>query len=121
MFYILCTIIITGSTTLRVLDVSQNKIGDDGIAVISEALQHSSSLTNLGVVDCGLSGKGTVLYQMLQSVVLYAYVAIITYIKIGELQILINVIFIAANLSNFMTTIWSRSLTGKILMSLTNG
>ena len=54
------TVIITGSATLRVLDVGINDIGDDGIAVISETLQHNKSLTTLKVVKCGLSVKGTV-------------------------------------------------------------
>ena len=55
------TVIITGSATLRVLDVSSNGISDDGMAVISEALQHVKSLTTLWVGRCGLSVKGTVL------------------------------------------------------------
>jgi len=54
------TVIITGSATLRVLNVSHNDIGDDGIAVISETLQHNKSLTKLRVARCGLSMKGTV-------------------------------------------------------------
>ena len=54
------TVIITGSATLRVLDVSRNDIGDDGMAVISEALQHNKSLTTLVVAWCELSVKGTV-------------------------------------------------------------
>ena len=48
--------------TFQELDMSVNDIGDDGMAVISEALQHSKSLTTLGVVKCGLSVKGTVVY-----------------------------------------------------------
>ena len=56
------TVIITGSAILRVLDVSFNDIGDDGMAVISEALQHNKSLTILSVQLCGLSVKGTVVY-----------------------------------------------------------
>ena len=56
------TVIITGSATLRVLIVSLNDIGDDGMAVISEALQHNNSLTTLRVAVCGLSVKGTVVY-----------------------------------------------------------
>ena len=51
------TVIITGSATLN---VSHNAIGDDGMAVISEALQHNKSLTTLRVEMCGLSVKGTV-------------------------------------------------------------
>ena len=54
------TVIITGSATLRVLDVSNNDISDDGMAVISEKLQHNKSLTTLSVAGCGLSVKGTV-------------------------------------------------------------
>ena len=54
------TVIITGSATLRVLNVTWNDIGDDGMAVISEALQHNKSLATLGVLQCGLSVKGTV-------------------------------------------------------------
>ena len=55
------TVIITGSATLRVLDVSGNDIGDDGMAVISEALQHNKSLTELRVEECGSSVKGTII------------------------------------------------------------
>ena len=50
--------------TLQELDMYDNYIGDDGIAVISEALQHSKSLTTLGVGQCGLSVKGTVVCKM---------------------------------------------------------
>ena len=53
-------VIITGSATLRELDVSNNDISDDGMALISEALQHSKSLTKLWVERSGLSVKGTV-------------------------------------------------------------
>ena len=46
--------------TLQQLNMSYNDIGDDGMAVISEALQHSKSFTTLEVEDCGLSVGGTV-------------------------------------------------------------
>ena len=46
--------------TLQVLYMSHNAIGDDGMAVISEALQHNKSLIKLFVEHCGLSVKGTV-------------------------------------------------------------
>ena len=52
------SVIITGSTTLRVLNVGGNKFGDDGISMISEELQHNKSLTELSVFGCGLSVKG---------------------------------------------------------------
>ena len=50
--------------TLYELYIHGNNIGDDGIAVISEALQHNKSLTTLDVQGCGLSGKGTMVYKM---------------------------------------------------------
>ena len=53
-------VIIIDSATLRVLDVSSNDIGDDGMAVTSEALQNSKSLTKLVVYACGLSVQGNV-------------------------------------------------------------
>ena len=56
------TVIITANATLRVLDVGTNDIGDDWMAMISEALQHNKSLTTLRVGRCGLSVKGTVVY-----------------------------------------------------------
>ena len=62
--FVISTVIITGSATLRVLDVSRNDIGDDGMAVISEALQHNKSLTTLVVAECGFSVKGTVVCKM---------------------------------------------------------
>ena len=54
------TVIITDGATLRELDVSYNDISDDGMALISKALQHAKSLTTLNVAGCGLSVKGTV-------------------------------------------------------------
>ena len=53
-------VIIIDSATLRVLRVSLNDIGDDGMAVISEALQNNKSLTKLYIYNCGLSVKGNV-------------------------------------------------------------
>ena len=50
--------------TLQDLDMSFNDIGDEGVAVISEALQHNKSLTTLSLLDCGLSVKGTVVCKM---------------------------------------------------------
>ena len=52
--------IITGSKTLRVLNIGFNNIGDDGISTISMELQHNNSLTELSVAQCGLSEKGNV-------------------------------------------------------------
>ena len=46
--------------TLQELDIDANNIGDDGIAVISEALQHNKSFTTLWVDQCGLSAKGII-------------------------------------------------------------
>ena len=58
--FVISNIIITDSATLRVLDVSENDIGDEGMAIISEALQHNKSLTTLRVERCRLSVIGTV-------------------------------------------------------------
>ena len=48
--------------TLQMLSMDSNDIGDDGMAVISEALQHNKSLITLNVGKCGLSVKGTLVY-----------------------------------------------------------
>ena len=58
------TVIITGSTTLRELDVSNNDIGDNGISVITQWLLSNKTLTQLKVSYCKLSVKGTVIYKM---------------------------------------------------------
>jgi len=50
--------------TLQALYMPHNDIGDNGMAVISEALQHNKSLTELWVGQCGLSMKGTVVCKM---------------------------------------------------------
>ena len=55
--FVMFTVIITGSTTLRVLNVGLNEIGDDGISMISKELQYNT-LTVLSVGECGLSVKG---------------------------------------------------------------
>ena len=52
--------VITGSAALRVLNINLNDIGDEGMAMILEALQHNKSLITLRVARCGLSVKGTV-------------------------------------------------------------
>ena len=52
--------LLNATTTLQCLAMSYNHIGDEGMALISEALQHNKSLTILRVVWCGLSVKGTV-------------------------------------------------------------
>ena len=47
---------ITGSPSLRVLDVSLNPVRDDGISL---CLQHINTLTELSVERCGLSVEGS--------------------------------------------------------------
>jgi len=49
---------------LKVLNVLGNDIGDDGMAVILEALQHNKSLTKLVVARCGLLVKGIVVRKI---------------------------------------------------------
>ena len=77
--FVMSTVIITGSATLRELNVSHNDIGDDGMAVISETLEHVKSLTDLSVMECGLSVKGTVVFIiMLYIISTIAYCLMIT-------------------------------------------
>ena len=47
---------ITGSPSLRVLDVSGNPVGDDGISL---CLHHINTLTELRVAQCRLSVEGS--------------------------------------------------------------
>ena len=64
-------VIIIDSATLRVLRVSLNNIGDDEMAVISEALQNSKSLTKLDVSWCGLSVQGNVVCGFNEKCIFY--------------------------------------------------
>ena len=50
--------LLVGNCTLQVLSVRYDDIGDDGISVIVEQLQHITTLTKLNVWGCGLSVKG---------------------------------------------------------------
>ena len=60
--YMCYVVIITGSRTLRELDVSWNDIGDNGISVITEWLLSNKLLRKLNVRRCHFSMKGTILY-----------------------------------------------------------
>ena len=62
--FVMSTVIITGSTTLRELNVSFNDNGDNWISIVTEGLQSNKMLTKLNVSVCHLSVKGTVLYKM---------------------------------------------------------
>lgn len=65
------TIIITGASyicqllnvtcTLQVLHISGNNMGDEGMEMISQALQRNTqhTITELWVAQCGLSVKGS--------------------------------------------------------------
>ena len=44
--------------TLQYLDIGSNDIDDEGMGIISEALQHNKSLTAVRVDNCELSVKG---------------------------------------------------------------
>ena len=53
--------LLNATTTLDNLDMVDNyNIGDEGMAIISEALEHNKSLTKLWVAGCHLSVKGIV-------------------------------------------------------------
>ena len=62
--FVVSTVIITGSTTLRELNVSCNDNGDNWISVITEGLQSNKTLTKLDVSGCNLSVKGMALCKM---------------------------------------------------------
>ena len=59
---------------MRELKVSINDISDDGMAILSEALQHTKSLTRLMVAKCGLSAKGTVVYVFKMYFFIFHYI-----------------------------------------------
>ena len=61
--FVTFAVIIIGSATLKELNVVLNDIGDDGMAVLSEALQSNKSLTTLIVWVCGLSVEGIVVCE----------------------------------------------------------
>ena len=50
---------ITGSPSLRELNVGDNKIGDIGVELLCKQLQNTNNLTHLMIFRCGLSAKGT--------------------------------------------------------------
>ena len=51
--------IYTDRTTLKVLDVNENEIGDSGILLITEALKDNNAIIELALGACGLSFKGS--------------------------------------------------------------
>ena len=53
------TVIITGSTTLRELNVSGNIMGNNGISEITKGLQSNKTLVQLNVADCKVTAKGS--------------------------------------------------------------
>ena len=57
--------------TLQCLAMNYNDIGDEGMAIISEALQHNKSLTDLRVEKCGLSEKSSWLLDVVFPFVIF--------------------------------------------------
>ena len=53
------TFIITGSITLKGLNVSYNNIGNKGISVITDGLQYSKKLAKLEILICNFTAKGS--------------------------------------------------------------
>ena len=51
-------IIVTGSATLKEFIVNYSNIDDERMEIISEALQHNITLTNLAIGYSKLSAKG---------------------------------------------------------------
>ena len=46
------------TNTLKIINMDHNKIGDDGMFLISEGLQCNHTLTDLSVRNCGFSVEG---------------------------------------------------------------
>ena len=59
MTYTMSTFIITGSITLKELNVSYNNIGNKGISVITDGLQYSKKLSKLEILTCNFTAKGS--------------------------------------------------------------
>ena len=53
--------LLKANCTLKKLHIHQNNIGDYGISVIVEQLKNISTLTQLHVIQCGFTVKGTIL------------------------------------------------------------
>ena len=53
------TFIITGSITLKELNVSYNNIGNKGTSVITDGLQYSKKLAKLEILTCNFTAKGS--------------------------------------------------------------
>ena len=49
---------ITGYTTLRILRLGGNILGDDGMKLVMEGFPDRNTLVDLAVWNCKLSGKG---------------------------------------------------------------
>ena len=49
---------LTKNNKLQYLDIDNNKIGDDGVKLITEGLQYNNTLIELGAYRCGISVKG---------------------------------------------------------------
>jgi len=43
---------------LQVLDIGSNQIGNEGVAAVCEGLYNNTHLTELGMINCGLSVEG---------------------------------------------------------------
>ena len=48
---------------LQYLDISYNKIGDDGMRHVTEGLRKNDTLTELVLRDCKISAKGNCSYN----------------------------------------------------------
>jgi len=54
----MCTVIVTDSASLRLLQIGKNHFGDDGVKLVVDHLHGSTTLTELRIHECGLSAKG---------------------------------------------------------------
>ena len=61
------------NNSLQELYMWRNVIGDDGMSSVANGLQYNKSLTVLDVQGCGLSVKGTVVYETEFKIILSYY------------------------------------------------
>ena len=63
-----CCYHFTGITTLRVLNIGRNEIGDEGAAILSKEIQNKNLITELSVAVCRLSVRGTYISSQVKCV-----------------------------------------------------
>ena len=56
--FVISTVFMPGSSSLRMLYATDNPFGDDGMSLILGELQYNKVMAHLYISSCGLSEKG---------------------------------------------------------------